>query len=308
MWLFDAGLQAQPALFTAPWWRNDLAQSVMGQPAVINHSIFSVVNLITAHPAAWNTAFVGTQVILGVALILGRHERVATLASIPWALGIWWVGEGFGTLPTGFALAASGAPGPVLLYPLIAVLAWPHTRPPKTGLAENNGPSTTISWRGGAAAWVFLWAGQALLQIPWAFPARQVLVANVSEYSNGQPGWLQGLSHGTETLARHHPGTLTATMVVTQIVVGLGVLHPKTRAAALSTGVAVSVAYWLAFQYLGGIPAGDATDPGTAPLLILLAVALWPLPFAKYVTRQARASSQSQRPFRISPKPAPSGH
>jgi hypothetical protein len=283
LWLIDAGLQAQPALFGADWWRNDLAQSVMGQPAPINHSIFYVVNILAAHAATWNALFVAIQAALGLALISGRFERAAIVASIPWALGIWWVGEGFGTLPTGFALSASGAPGPVLLYPLLVLLAWPH---PTSATSEGPGRDepSVINWRGGATAWVALWAGQSLLQIPWAFPARQTLLANISESSAGQPAWLQAIAHGTNTLASQHPTGLTVTMALSQLAVGIGVLHPRSRRTALAVGVALSLVYWVAFQYLGGTAGGDATDPGAAPLMILLALALWPNP-------QPRASS-----------------
>ena len=276
LWLVDAALQAAPALFTADWWRTDLAQSVMGQPPAVNRSIFWAVNLIAGHAALWNSMFVAVQVAIGLCLALGKFERAAIAVSIPWALGIWWIGEGFGTLPTGFALPAAGSPGPVLLYPLLVALAWPTSPRHLRGASSDSDHLATVNWRGGATAWVILWAGQSFLQIPSAFPARQTLEANISEYSQGQPGWLQAIAHHTETLARHHPGALTATMVAAQVAVGFGVLYRPTRRAALGVGIAVSVVYWLTFQYLGGIAAGDATDPGTAPLVILLAIALWP--------------------------------
>jgi hypothetical protein len=292
LWLLDAVLQAQPASFTGEWWRSDLAQSVMGQPAVINRSIFSVVHLIAAHAAICNSAVVAMQAVLGAALIVGRFERIAIIVSIPWAVGIWWVGEGFGTLPTGFAMAGAGAPGPVVLYPLIGLLAWPQQPYPATpaGPAPADSPST-IRGRSGATAWVVLWAGQALLQIPWTFPARQVLVANVEEYSAGQPGWLGAVAHQTESLARHHPLGLTAALIVAQVAVGVGVLFPTTRRSALAAGIVVSVVYWFAFQYLGGIAAGHATDPGTAPLMILLACGLWPPPSRRGTLRRALQQS-----------------
>jgi hypothetical protein len=274
MWLLDAALQGAPALFTASWWRTDLAQSVMGQPMAVNHSIFWAVNIIAAHPTAWNSGFIAIQATLGLALITGRFERAAIIASIPWALGIWWVGEGFGTLPTGFALLAAGSPGPVLFYPLIGILAWPRRRPATTA-SSNHAPASGVCQRAGLTAWVVLWAGQALLQIPWSFPSAQVLTANIEESSQGQPGWLSAIAHTTETLARHHAVALTVTLAVVQIAVGIGVLIPRARRPSLTAGIALSLAFWLTFQYLGGIPGGDATDPGSGPLLVLLALSLW---------------------------------
>ncbi len=305
LWLVDAGLQAQPALFTAEWWRSDLAQSVMGQPPEINHSIFAVINIIAAHAAMWNTAFVAVQVALGASLVLGRFERATIIASIPWAIGIWWVGEGFGTLPTGFAMAAAGSPGPVVFYPLLVLLAWPRTQPPTPDYQSNSDTSVTIRWRNGATAWVVLWAGQALLQIPWVFPSRQTLVANIQESSQSQPGWMQTIAHATETLAQHHPSSLTIALAVAQVTIGVGALNPMTRRAALSAGIALSVMWWFAFQYLGGIAGGDATDPGTAPLLILLAVALWPRAASDMVPRAVAETPQRASRFTFAPRPPP---
>lgn len=128
LWLLDAGLQAQPQLFTSGFWKDDLAQSAMGQPAPVAHSIIWASGLVAAHAGVWNSLFVVVQALLGLALVTGRCERLAVAASLPWSLGIWWVGEGFGALPTGFAMAATGAPGAVVLYPLIGFLAWPGAR------------------------------------------------------------------------------------------------------------------------------------------------------------------------------------
>ena len=248
---------------------SDLAQSVMGAPADINRSIYWVVNIIAPHAFVWNSLFVVVQVSLGLSLLLGRFERAAIVASIPWALGIWWVGEGFGMLPTGFALLAAGAPGAVLLYVLLGLLAWPAKCP-------HPGQPFIISWPAGAVAWVTLWAGQSLLQLPWKFPAGQVLSANIVELSSGQPAWLLSIAHHAQTLVSHHAVAVSIAMVVGQATVGVGILDQRTRRPALVAGMVVSLIYWFAFQYLGTIPGGDATDPNSAPLLILLAAALWP--------------------------------
>jgi len=274
LWLLDAALQAAPALFTPDWWRTDLAQSVMGEPMAINHSIFWAVNIIAAHPAVWNSGFVAIQAAIGLALITGRFDRAAIMASIPWALGIWWVGEGFGTLPTGFALLAAGSPGPVLFYPLIGLLAWPQRGPTRSSLS-NQTAGSAVPQRAAATAWVVLWAGQTLLQVPWSLPSAQVLAANIEENSQGQPGWLDAVAHVTENLARHHGVALSAALAAAQIAIGIGVLLPRTRRPSLTAGIALSLAFWCSFQYLGGVLAGDATDPSSAPLMILLALCLW---------------------------------
>ncbi|HLI54310.1 MAG TPA: hypothetical protein VKU88_08290, partial [Acidimicrobiales bacterium] len=65
LWLLDAGLQAQPHLFTAAWWRDDLAQSVMGLPGSLNAAILWAVGVVASHPAAWNALFVAVQAAMG---------------------------------------------------------------------------------------------------------------------------------------------------------------------------------------------------------------------------------------------------
>jgi hypothetical protein len=268
-WVLDAALQAQPVIFTADWWRTDLAQSVMGQPAALNRSILWAIGIVAAHAAVWNTVFVLVQAAIGLSLIVGRGDRVAIALSVPWALGIWWVGEGLGMLPSGFALAATGSPGPVLLYPLIGLLAWPSAR----DRAPGGGP---VARRAALASWVVLWAGQAVLQLPLLFPVRQVLTANVQELSQGLPGWQVAMGSWVGDMATAHPVLLSAGLAVVQLAVGLAVIGDRTRRGGLVAGIAVSVVFALCFQYIGGVFAGGATDPGSAPLMVLLASALWP--------------------------------
>jgi hypothetical protein len=271
LWLLDAALQTQPALFRPEWWRDDLAQSAMGQPAAVNHSIVWAAGFIAHHAAVDNALFVAIEAAIGLALVVGRFERASIVLSIPWAVGIWWVGEGFGGLPSGFALLAAGAPGAVLLYVLVGVIAWPQAgdiggTKGAGGAAE--GPAIT--------AWVALWAGQALLHLPWVFPPAQVLTANVEEHALGQPPWLARLAAWNESAVHGHGLLVTVALVVIEVLIGAGVLVAPTRRAALAAGITVSLIYWAAVQDFGGILGGGATDPGAAPLVILLALSLWP--------------------------------
>ena len=51
---------------------------------------------------------------------------------------------------------------------------------------------------------------------------------------------------------------------------------PAWRRTALAAGIAAAVLCGVFGQDLGGLLTGQATDPGTAPLFVLLALALWP--------------------------------
>jgi hypothetical protein len=53
------------------------------------------------------------------------------------------------------------------------------------------------------------------------------------------------------------------------------VLHKRLAKPALVIGIAISIAYWVIGQGLGGVFTGQATDIGTAPLVILIAGLLY---------------------------------
>jgi hypothetical protein len=293
LWLLDAGLQLQPDFFSADWWRGDLAQSAMGQPAAVNHSIFWAVGLVASHhPAVWNAAAAMVQGAIGVCLLVGRLERTAIAASVSWAVVVWWVGEGFGNLLTGFGLFAAGSPGPVLYYALLALLAWPR------GTADSS--RNVVDGRLGALAWVALWVGGAALELTGRFPPGQVLQANLAESSSGQPSWLAFVGRQAYQLAGHHPVLLASVLGASEFVIGMGYRLVRTRKAALVGGAVASAIFWVVFQQLGGLAGGGATDPGAAPLLVVLALGLWPRPNpATAERRDPAAPSRPARAWRV---------
>jgi len=78
-------------------------------------------------------------------------------------------------------------------------------------------------------------------------------------------------------LARHRDGD--GVVLAQRLAVTASPRWRAVRVAALlllGLAVVVAAALWLA-QGLGGILTGSATDPGTGPLLALLALAFWPL-------------------------------
>ncbi len=268
VWLIDAILQAQPHFFSRDWWTRDLAQSVMGQPAAISHSILWVIGLIAPHAALADASAVGVQAGIGLCLLLGRFERVALIASVPWAVGIWWIGEGLGALPTGFAVVAGGLPGPALLYPLVGIICWPPH--------DSAGEGRDTRWCGRLAlgSWVGIWAAGAIAGLPWRQPAAAVLQANIEQNGQGQPHWLTQMSSGAYHLVGLHPLLVPAALLTAQLAVGLGVLDRRTRRPALFAGTALALLFWVTVQSLGGLAGGGSTDPGSAPLLVLLAWAV----------------------------------
>jgi hypothetical protein len=264
LWLFDAALQLEPGNFDRGYPLGTLAQSVMGAPGWENHAIFTTLRPFAPHWPWWNLAAVVLQAAIGLCLVTGRAVRPALLVSFGWAAFVWFVGEGLGTLPTGFATMLTGAPGPALLYVVLGALAWPT--------AERS-----VDRRWWAAAWVALWAGTALLEIPFVFPPAQVLSAGFAETALDQRHVLVHLVDGAARVTAHAPVATAVGLAALQLAVGVGWLvdraHPRRW---LGLGIALSLAYWVFGQALGEILSPGATDPGTAPLVVLLALAAWP--------------------------------
>jgi len=265
LWLLDAALQARPSMFSPLYPTRTLAQSVMGAPSWERHLILAGIHPFAAHWDRWNLAAVLLQAAIGLALVTGRHVRTALGVSFLWAMVVWLLGEGLGMLPTGFALMAAGAPGPAVLLVAAGGLAWPR--------AERS----DVSRRAWTGVWVALWAGMTALSVPWVYPAREMLTSNLSESAQGQPGPLVHLADGAARLVAADPVAAAWMLALVQLAVVSGWLldhrHPRSW---LGLAIVVTGAYWVVGQCLGGMLAGNGTDPGSAPLVVLLALAAWP--------------------------------
>jgi hypothetical protein len=68
--------------------------------------------------------------MIGLGLLHRRTVKAALALSFAWALIVWWFGEGLGMLVTGTANPLTGAPGAVLPYAVVGLLAWPAVVPP----------------------------------------------------------------------------------------------------------------------------------------------------------------------------------
>jgi hypothetical protein len=104
--------------------------------------------------------------------------------------------------------------------------------------------------------------------------------------ASGDPRWLRSLGEAASGLAGRHAAAATVVTVALFAVIAVGVYLPVPAArAALCLAVLAAVAMWAAGQDLGGLFTRATTDPGTAPLLILLAAACWPVPRTAPIAR-----------------------
>jgi hypothetical protein len=272
LWLLDGALQWQPSMFSSAFFANMLGMANMGLPGPVSAVLYRITPLLAAHPVIWNALFASVQLAIGAGLLWGRTASLARPVSIAWALAVWIVGEGFGGLFMPGVSALNGAPGAALLYALITLILWPR-RPDHGPAAADAG---LLGGRGALCCWTVLWSALALLELGGANHAAVVPAAEVANIGAGEPGWLAGLnSHAGHVLAGH--GALFALVAgLVEVAVGWCVLRPAWRRTALVAGIAVAILFGVFGQDLGGLLTGQATDPGTAPLLVLLALALWP--------------------------------
>lgn len=307
LWLFDALLQAEPVHFRAAYWLDEFAQSSMAEPASVNALVLYVARRIAEHPLVDNAVFVLIEAVLGVALLCRWRVRTTLLASVVFALAVWVAGEGLGELPTGFALIAFGAPGSALLYAVLGLLAWPAPRRTPAALPAEGGSSAQGARAVGAEAsggpsrwalgvWCALWVGGAALYLERAHPLRLLLRANLEEAGVGNRAWLVDLDRRVSALVTPHATAVAAALIALDLLVGLGVLVRRTRRAALVVGIALSALFWVVGQDLGGVLSAGATDPDTAPLVVLLALVL--LGFGSARRRPASPDASAPGPSR----------
>ena len=279
LWLLDAILQYQPVMFTRAF-SQMLAAAAEGNPAFVSRPILWDAHLVGQHPVALNTTFATIQLLLGLGIAWRPTVRLALGASIVWALGVWWFGEGLGGVLTGTASPLSGAPGPVILYALLAVLLWPRDRGATAGSGGPAVPFVAARAVGAPAAralWLILWASLAYFALLPANRAPQALHTMLSGMTVGEPAWLAAIGQQGAALLAHQGLAASVGLAAILGLIAVGVYLPPPAARVVLTVAAVlAAAIGIAGQDLGGILTGSGTDPESGPLLIVLVFAYWP--------------------------------
>ncbi len=274
-WLLDAVLQLQPVMFTRgpDGFNAMLRTTAAGNPAWIAHTITWNASIIAWQPVLTNTVFAGIEFLIGFGIVWRRTCRAALALSVVWAVAVWWFGEGLGAVFSGGATTFEGGPGGVLLYAVLAVLLWPTDGADAPFVAAR-----TVGVRAAKATWATVWTILALFSIVGSGRSPQALHDLVADLIAGEPGWLARLDGSTESALLHDGATFAILLAVVCVVVAAGVfLPPRANKVILLMAVLAFSVIWVTVQNFGGILAGGATDPNSAPLLILLAFIYWPL-------------------------------
>jgi hypothetical protein len=213
LWIIDALLQYQPRMWGADLVSQMISPMAARQPAPVAWGVHTAAQLIRPDPGAWNFLFASLQLVIGIGLLIPRTVKQALCVMFVWAFGVWWVGEGFGQLLTARTSPLVGAPGAVLLYALIGMLAWPNDktltaaacpapRPVDGGDFGDYRTSAAAVGRLGVPAGLAMWAGLwGLFAVLWLLPANRSATSihdSLIQAASGEPGWY---SHFLKALA-----------------------------------------------------------------------------------------------------------
>jgi hypothetical protein len=273
IWLLDGVLQYQSFMYSKAF-PQMLAGTADGNPSVIARPITWDASLVEHHLALVNTLFATIQLLLGLGIAFRPTVRPALAASVAWALGVWWFGEGLGGVLSGAAGPLNGAPGAVILYALLAVLLWPADR----GTPAPFTAARAVGVHVARALWLVLWLSLAWFALTPDNRAPQAVSGMISGMESGQPGWLAAIDRGAASLVAGQGLATSVALAVAFVVIAAGVyLPPPAAKAALTLAIVVALVIWVVAEGFGMILAGGATDPNSGPLLVLLALAYWPV-------------------------------
>jgi hypothetical protein len=275
-WLLCGVLQYQPFMFTRAFGQL-LAESAAGNPALVARPITWDANLVAQHAVLLNTVFATIQLLLGLGIAFRPTVRLALAASVAWALAVWWLGEGLGGVLTATASPVNGAPGPVILYALLAVLLWPASL--STTQAAKPAPfaAAAVGARVARLLWLVLWLSMAWFALQPSSRAPQALHDMIAGAAAGEPNWLAAVERHAATLVAGQGLTASIALAAVLVLIAAGVYLPRPAVrATLVLAVVVALLIWVVGEALGMILATGSTDPDSGPLLILLALAYWP--------------------------------
>lgn len=283
LWLIDGLLQLQPQMFTINMVNGIMKPIVQSQPVSIASSLQWIIALTTQHLMAINLLIAGVQIVIGLLLFSGRWVKETVIASIIWAFIVWFGGEGMSMLLTGQGSALTGAPGAVLLYPLLGLVVYPGQSSHSTSKTiapidrERGILSRVLLRRILSGFWFFA----ALLQLQpyWWQPGQ---ISQTIGNMVGQGGLngivvdpvLQRLSDITANIET--PLNIALILVFMGLGIALAVVKQERLHSVLIVSIVASLVIWCFAEAFGMILTGMATDFNSGLLLVVITLACWP--------------------------------
>lgn len=290
LWLTDGALQFQPYMFGRTFITGVILPAGRGQPGIIAAPIVWIANLVDPHVALFNAGAATLQVLIGLGLLYRPTVRLSLLVSLVWASGIWFAGEGLGMIFTGTASPLTGAPGAALLYLLAGLICWPPT-----GAVSQARRDAAARW-----CWSAVWLGSALL---WLLPANDG-AASIHDAIATAPagaGWLSSILTWLAYAATGRGTLIAAALATVSLCIALSLPYGWQTRFFLGLAIAVSASYWIVGQGFGGVLTGRATDPGSAPVMTLIASMLLALEHRREVSAHERLGHRRIRSASLRP-------
>jgi hypothetical protein len=285
IWLIDGIIQLFPQMWTMNMVNGIMKPMLNGQPGIFEPSLQFIVNQTTLHLFEVNLLISVVQICLGLGFLFlsDRWMKWLVLISFVWALIVWYGGEGMNMLFTGTASILTGAPGAVLLYPLLGLAVIPRTQP-STATASTTrkaGDDGLLSRRVLRYILAGFWCFAALLQLQpnwW----QQGQVSQAIGAMVGMGGLnsvlvdpiLTPISNATANIQT--PLNIALIIVFLAIGIGLFIVKDEQVRPFLIASIIVSFLFWYFSQAFGAILTGMATDFNSGLLVILIALACWP--------------------------------
>jgi hypothetical protein len=266
LWLVDGILQMQPGMFTMDMVSDVMQPAATAQPAWLQHLIAWSIHLVTPRLVAFNWGIVALQLLIGLLLLTPwrRTERAGLILSVLWGAAVWLFGEGLGQLLTGTATFLAGAPGSAFYYALFSVFLLAAGKDRALEGPRNPLLLTLVLSLGLAA----------LLQLAPTFWTPLGLAAPFGQAAMmPQPLWLRAAIDAVGTLAARAPVAVNLTLVLVPAALALLLLlRPRAPLVLAAVGVYLFLV-WAFGQDFGMLGSGMATDPNSAPVLLLALLA-----------------------------------
>ncbi len=273
IWLLDALLQYQSFMFSKAF-SQMLAGTASGNPGVVASPINWDATLIEHHGVLLNTIFATIQLLLAIGIAWRPTVRLALAASIAWALGVWWFGEGLGMVLTSSASPVNGAPGAVVIYALLAVLLWPTDRSVSAPFTAARAVGAPVA----RALWLVLWLSLAYFALLPGNRGPQALNSMIAGMESAEPGWLAAIDRNAAALVAHQGLAASIVLAVALVIIAVGVYLPApVLKGTLVLAIVVAAVIWVVGEAFGTILTGGGTDPNSGLLLALLALTYWPV-------------------------------
>jgi len=294
LWIVDGLFQLQPKMFTRSFVDLAINPSIQSQPVIIANLMHFFGQIFLLNPFIFNLSIFAVQIAIGALILNKKTVKQGLYLSIVWGLFIWIVGEGLGGIFAGQANLIIGAPGSALLYVILAIAALPRKQ------TNNNLVDYPAYWL--IFVWFLLWSGFGVLQLILKSDSLNTIRLMILDNAHGAPSYIRAIDinassiltsfiHSKASISSIHSSMMSMNqptyannsngywfiviLSLIQVLIAIGVFAKnRLRQVAIYSGIILAFIFWVIGQNFGQYYSGFATDLNTAPLIIILGIAI----------------------------------